>query len=93
MGLEISKSLSFIILLILIPIALLVFGSLAQGSGSFWYGINNPNTTDFNESSGSAQGTLTGGAITLETIVLPLGIVVFLIIVFLGFILKFTRGG
>lgn len=70
----INKGLFIGLAVVFIAVALLVFGQLGTGAGSFWYGLNNPNTSAQNLSSGGPVGSVTvNSAITvIQATALPI---------------------
>ena len=66
---------------------MLVLGELGTGEGSFWFGINNPNTTGFNGT--DAVGSAASGPVTIQTIVLPILIALAVV----GFVVSRVVGG
>ena len=76
----INKGIGIVLTLIFLAVALLVVGQLGMGTGSFWYGINNPNTTG-----ASTAVTL------LETVVLPIMAAIAVVVVVLMGALKVVK--
>jgi ABC-type sulfate transport system permease subunit len=76
----INKGISIVLALIFLPVALLVFGQLGTGTSSFWYGINNPNTTG-----------ATGATSLLQATVLPIMIAISVAVVVLLGAMKIVK--
>jgi len=74
MKVAITKGLGISLAVVFIVVALLIFGQMSTGSGSFWYGLNNPNTSALNISTGQAlgQGTISTPVSLIEATALPI---------------------
>lgn len=77
----INKGIGSVLVVIFLAIALLVLGNLGSGPGSFWYGINNPNTTG-----------ATGAVSTMQTTVLPIIAVVAVFLALIFAALSMSKG-
>lgn len=89
-----KKGVGVLLFVTFLAIALLTFGNLGSGVGSFWYGLNNPNQTQYNTTAGAtfSTGSIGGGPSVMETVVLPLIAVVASIIILLSFVKKSNIG-
>lgn len=67
-GLGIALAISFVV------VALLIYGNLSTGAGAWTYGVNNPNTSLLNTSSGAAlgQGTVNSAVVTIQSTAMPI---------------------
>jgi len=53
----ITKGLGISLAVVFLVVALLIFGQLSTGAGSFWYGLNNPNVTGASQAVQTIQQT------------------------------------
>jgi len=101
MDLTINKGIGIVLSLVFLSVGLLVLGQLGIGSvgtdgksSSYWYGINNQNTTGANCYAGGcfANGTISGGVSLLQSVVLPIMAAIAVIVVVLLAALKVAKG-
>jgi hypothetical protein len=91
---KIERVLGLVLAFILLPVAFLILGQLGTGVSSYWYGINNPNNTAYNYTTGAvnSNGTINASAPGLmEQIVIPIitAMSVFIVVILSG--LRFIK--